>query len=86
YIGYHLQQAIENVLRMRNLERDCYSLITQTVVDENDPAFDNPTKPIGVYYSEEYIGYHLQQAIENVLRMRNLERDCYSLITQTVVD
>ncbi|OFT32249.1 carbamate kinase [Corynebacterium sp. HMSC08C04] len=53
YIGYHLQQAIENVLRMRNLERDCYSLITQTVVDENDPAFDNPTKPIGVYYSEE---------------------------------
>ena len=53
YIGYHLQQAIYNELHLRKIEKNVVSLITQTIVDKNDPAFNNPTKPVGMFYSKE---------------------------------
>ena len=53
YIGYHLQEAIGNEMRRRGIERDCLSLITQTLVDEDDPAFAHPTKPVGAFFGEE---------------------------------
>ncbi|GAA0079051.1 carbamate kinase [Clostridium sp. CTA-5] len=53
YIGYHLQQAIKQELKNRNLNKNVVSLITQVVVDENDNAFKNPTKPIGSFYKKE---------------------------------
>ncbi len=53
YIGYHLQQAIKNELKKRNSNIKCATIITQVVVDKDDPGFSNPTKPVGVFYSEE---------------------------------
>ena len=53
YIGYHLQNAILNVLEKRDLKQKVATIVTQTVVDENDPAFKNPTKPIGRFHSKE---------------------------------
>ena len=53
YIGYHLQQAMQISLRERHKEIPVVTLVTQVEVDENDPAFDNPTKPIGPFYTEE---------------------------------
>lgn len=53
YIGYHLQQAIGDVLAIRDLHKPVVTVVTQTVVDINDTAFQNPTKPIGPFYSEE---------------------------------
>ncbi len=53
YIGYHLQQSIENELNRRNIDSKCISVITQVLVDKNDPAFKNPTKPIGDFYTKE---------------------------------
>lgn len=53
YIGYHLQNAIREELRQRQLTKDVVSLVTQVVVDENDPAFAHPTKPVGQFYTEE---------------------------------
>ncbi len=53
YIGYHLQQAITNELNNRGLNQNCASIITQVVVDSNDEAFSNPTKPIGNFYTKE---------------------------------
>lgn len=53
YIGYHLQLAIDNELRKENLNHNCSSIITQVLVDSNDEAFKNPTKPIGGFYTEE---------------------------------
>ncbi|SES76934.1 carbamate kinase [Enterococcus malodoratus] len=54
YIGYHLQQAIDEELVARGLgDIPVVSMLTQVVVDPADPAFANPTKPIGGYYSEE---------------------------------
>ncbi len=53
YIGYHLQQALQTQLLKRNIKRPVVSLITQVVVDKNDSAFTNPTKPIGPFYTKE---------------------------------
>lgn len=53
YIGYHLQQGILREMRRENMPWHVASMITQTVVDAADPAFDNPTKPIGAFYTEE---------------------------------
>jgi carbamate kinase len=51
-IGYWLQQAIGDELRARGIGKDVATVITQTVVDSSDPAFANPSKPIGVFYDE----------------------------------
>ena len=46
-IGYMLQQTLANEFHQRQINRHCVALVTQTLVDANDPAFVNPTKPIG---------------------------------------
>ena len=53
YIGYHIQQALRYALARRNLNIPVVSLVTQVVVDKADPAFKNPTKPIGGFYTKE---------------------------------
>lgn len=53
YIGYHLQQAIQKELKARNIDKECASVITQVVVDEKDPGFAKPTKPVGSFYTKE---------------------------------
>jgi carbamate kinase len=53
YIGYHIQQALRYALARRNLATPVVSLVTQVCVDESDPAFKNPTKPIGPFYTKE---------------------------------
>lgn len=53
YIGYHLQNAIGNELDARGMTKDVATVVTQVLVDENDPAFQNPTKPIGAFYDKE---------------------------------
>ena len=51
-IGYWLQQSLGDELRERGIDKDVATVITQTIVDQSDPAFANPSKPIGVFYSE----------------------------------
>jgi carbamate kinase len=53
YIGYHIQQALRDALRNRNRNVPVVTLVTQVVVDQRDPAFEKPTKPIGPFYTEE---------------------------------
>lgn len=53
YIGYHIQQALKFILKQQGRDIPVVSLVTQVVVDKNDKAFQNPTKPIGPFYSEE---------------------------------
>ncbi len=52
YIGYHLQQQIQEELIKRNMRKNCVTVLTQVVVDKKDKAFLNPTKPIGSFYTE----------------------------------
>ena len=53
YIGYHLQNAIGNELAARGMAKDVATVVTQVLVEESDPAFQHPTKPVGAFYDRE---------------------------------
>ena len=53
FIGYMIQQCLLNSLQKEKIEKSVIALITQVIVDEDDPSLKNPTKPIGPYYSEQ---------------------------------
>lgn len=52
-IGYWLQNALQKEIAKAKLDKHVATVVTQVIVDENDPAMQNPTKPIGPFYSEE---------------------------------
>jgi carbamate kinase len=52
-IGYWLQQAIDDELKLAGIDKEAATLVTQVVVKEDDPAFGDPSKPIGPFYEEE---------------------------------
>ena len=51
-IGYSLQQNIQNELKRRGIKKSVATIVTQTLVDRDDPAFKNPSKPIGGFMDE----------------------------------
>jgi len=52
-MGYMIEQSLQNRLRMENIDRPVITLVTQVIVDRNDPQISDPTKFIGQFYSEE---------------------------------
>jgi carbamate kinase len=54
-IGYQIQQALDNEFKRRGIRKTAVTVVTQVVVDAGDPAFANPTKPIGSFYTDEQI-------------------------------
>lgn len=52
-IGYWLQKALQKTLTKKGIEKEVATVLTEVVVDENDPAFKDPTKPVGPFLSEE---------------------------------
>jgi carbamate kinase len=57
-LGYHLERALRNDLRRKGLERSAAAVVTLALVDRDDPAFRNPTKPIGSFMSREQAEEH----------------------------
>lgn len=53
YIGYHLQQSLQNELHKRWMNKNVATIVTQIAVDPQDPAFNNPSKPVGDFYTKE---------------------------------
>ena len=53
YIGFHIQNAIDNELKNQGIKRDIVTLVTQVLVDKDDPLFKSPSKPVGAFYSKE---------------------------------
>ncbi len=53
YIGFHIQNAIHNELQNHNLKSSVVTVVTQVLVDQNDPLFQSPSKPVGSFYSKE---------------------------------
>lgn len=53
YIGYHLQKGLRDVLEKEKIQKEIVTLVTQVIVDSNDPSFQNPTKPVGPFYTKE---------------------------------
>lgn len=67
-LGYMLQQSVHNVFREKNISGKITSVVTQVVVDPTDPAFKDPTKPIGPFYTEERAKEILQENPGAVLK------------------
>ncbi|WP_413524135.1 carbamate kinase [Carnobacterium divergens] len=59
-IGYWMQNALNSALLKRHIDKDVVALVTQVIVDEKDPAFANPTKPIGPFLTEEEAKVEMQ--------------------------
>ena len=53
FIGYHLQQALQQEFLEEGISRTVVSVVTQVLVDQQDPAFQEYTKPIGGFYTKE---------------------------------
>ena len=53
YIGYHIQNALYNSFKEKGINKTVSTIVTQALVDQNDPLFLNPSKPIGSFYSKE---------------------------------
>ena len=53
YIGFHLQNALQNELKAQGVKRNVATVVTQVLVDKNDPLFQNPSKPVGGFMSKE---------------------------------
>jgi carbamate kinase len=53
FIGYVIEQQLRNVLYAHDMDRDIITIATRVLVNKDDPAFRNPTKPIGPYYTKE---------------------------------
>ncbi|MGC9772834.1 carbamate kinase [Fervidobacterium islandicum] len=52
-LGYMIALTLGNELRKRNMEREITAVVTQIIVDKNDPGFQKPSKPVGPFYSKE---------------------------------
>lgn len=52
-IGYMIERILRNVLKENKIEKDVLTMVTPVSIDDKDPAFSNPTKPVGPYYSKE---------------------------------
>jgi len=52
-IGYMLERSLRNVLKTKGIEKDVVTVVTQVIVDKNDPAFNNPTKRVGKIYDKQ---------------------------------
>src|SRR5512143_3794916 len=61
-LGYMIQQSLHNEFLKQGLPKDTVTVVTQVVVNKDDPAFHNPTKPIGPFYdSEQALRYQQQR-------------------------
>lgn len=74
YIGYDLQNALREELLSRGINKPVVTLVTQVEVDANDPAFLNPTKPIGSFFTE-------QEAEQLTKTGLHSERRCWSRLS-----
>jgi carbamate kinase len=54
FIGYMIQNSLLNVFKDKNINIHSTSLVTQVLVDQNDPAFDNPSKPVGPFFDRAH--------------------------------
>ena len=68
FIGYMMQQALRNELKSRELDKFVVTVITRMIVDKHDSAFENPTKPIGPFYTKEEADTLRQQKPELVIK------------------
>jgi carbamate kinase len=60
-LGYMIQQSLDNEFKLRGINSSVATVVTQTLVKKNDPAFKHPTKPIGPFYTKRKAGKHRRE-------------------------
>ncbi len=87
-IGYMFQMALGNEFRKRNIRKQAATVITQTLVDKNDPAFQNPTKPIGSFMDRDSALAHKEKDAWSVVEDagRGWRRVVPSPIPQKIIE
>jgi carbamate kinase len=60
-IGYMIQQSLMNEFRQRGIKKQAVTIVTQVIVDKNDPAFQKPSKPVGSFMTREEAERHIQE-------------------------
>jgi len=55
-IGYQIQQSLDNELARRSVKGQCVTVVTQVLVDGNDPGFRKPSKPVGEFFDDQQVG------------------------------
>ncbi|MGM0445014.1 MAG: carbamate kinase [Bacillota bacterium] len=65
FIGYMLQNSLHNVFVELGLDRNVATVVTQVLVNKEDSAFDNPTKPVGPFYDKDYADKMVEEKNEN---------------------
>jgi len=89
-IGYMIQQTLYNALIKKGIYKPVVSILTQVIVDKNDPSFKNPTKPIGPYYDKDKLdelredGYTLKK-IKDSYRIVVPSPDPKSIVERDVI-
>lgn len=68
FIGYMIQQALRNELKSRGIDKYVVTIVTRVIVDRHDSAFQNPTKPIGPFYSKDEVAKVKEQRPELVIK------------------
>jgi carbamate kinase len=68
FIGYMIQQALRNELKSRGIDKFVITIVTRVIVDKHDSAFQNPTKPIGPFYTKEEADKVREQKPELVIK------------------
>jgi carbamate kinase len=68
FIGYMIQQALRNELKSRGIDKYVVTIITRVIVDKHDSAFQNPSKPIGPFYSKDEAAQILRQRPDLAVR------------------
>lgn len=67
YIGYHLQKGLRDVLEDEGIEKKIVTIVTQVVVDKQDPSFKNPSKPVGPFYTKKEAEMLMKQTGETYI-------------------
>lgn len=85
-LGYLLQQSLDNRLRESGIKRQVVTVLTQVIVEEHDPSFKNPTKPIGLYYPELRGQKMIEQGMEMVKDKKGYRRVVPSPMPEKIVE
>ena len=74
YIGFHIQNAIDNELKFQGVKRNVVTVVSQVLVDKNDPLFQSPSKPVGAFYA----GRGWRRVVASPLPIDIIEKDSIS--------
>jgi len=87
-MGYMIEQSLQNRLKSENIDKDVVTILSQVVVDPDDPQMKNPTKPVGPFYSKEKAEKYQKEKGWNIVEDagRGYRRVVPSPIPQTVIE